>query len=79
MVQFSPNLKYDHVFAIIRVDMFCDLESDPEQSITVKKIVSTQQEAETEVARLNRLVGNKRSKYFWQVTRLERNSTPAET
>jgi hypothetical protein len=75
VVQFSPNARYDHVFAIIRVDVSCDVEPDYEQSITVKKIVRSQEEAEAEVARLNRLRKSERSKYFWQITRMERAHT----
>ena len=74
MTELSRNLKYDHVFAVIRVDRFHDPMAAPETAITVKKIVLSQQLAEAEVARLNALNGDKGSLYFWQITRLERSS-----
>ena len=75
MAQLEPNLKYDHVFAIVRLDTFEGLDVSPEDSIIVKKIVLTQETAESEVIRLNRLNKDKRCKYFWQVTRFEREES----
>lgn len=72
MAQLSPNLKYDHAFAIIRIDSFHHHDAAPEVTINVKKVVRSQEFAELEVARLNALKSGKGSRYFWQVTRLER-------
>lgn len=72
MERLSPNLKYDHVFAIVRVDTFGEIEVKPETMVTVKKIAWSQRDAEAEVARLNRLNKDKGCVYFWQITRLER-------
>ncbi len=74
MAQVLPNKKYDHAFAIIRVDLFCESDTPPEQKITVVKVVWDQQRAEEETERLNRLNGAKGAQYFWQVARLERRS-----
>lgn len=56
----------EHVFAIVRFDRF--LEHD--NSFTVKEIVRTQEEAESEVKRLNEVNADKDCTYFWQTTRL---------
>jgi hypothetical protein len=78
MPEFSRNLKYDHVFAIVRVDRFHDPVATPETAIMVKKIVRSEQLAEDEVARLNALNRDKGSLYFWQITRLERSGELTE-
>lgn len=67
-----PNAKYDHVYAIIRVDNLCLPNAVAEEAVTIKKIVWSKEEAESEVKRLNKLNNDKDSVYFWQVTRLER-------
>ena len=75
MAYASPNSKYDHVFAVVRVDMFHGLEVPAESLVVVKKVVWTQEVAEAEVARLNHLNQDKGCVYFWQITRLERKGT----
>jgi len=59
-----------HVFAIVRVDEFQSADVPWNNRITVKEIVSTEQEARLEVERLNGLNKKKGGVYFWQVTRL---------
>jgi hypothetical protein len=44
--------------------------SEPQDTITVTKIVLSREVAESEVARLNTLNADKGAKYFWQTTRL---------
>lgn len=56
----------EHVFAIVRFDRFLK----PENSFTVKEIVRTEDDAESEVKRLNELNADKDCGYFWQTTRL---------
>ena len=70
--------KLDLAFAIIRVDAFHHHEASAEDTITVTKVVASQERAEEEVARLNALKRGKGSRYFWQVTRLERAGDPPE-
>jgi hypothetical protein len=70
----KPNAKHDHVFAIVRIDTFHDASVPPEVAVTVKNVVWTQEDAEREVARLNRLNASKGSVYFSKMTRLERRS-----
>jgi hypothetical protein len=74
MAKWKPNASYDHVFAIVRIGDGAFMECDPEAAITVKKIVWSQQEAEQEVARLNRQNRDRGALYFRQITRLERRS-----
>jgi hypothetical protein len=68
----QPNAKYDHVYAILRVDMANPPEAPAEEAIYVIKVVRSQETAENEVRRLNKLNEAKNYLYFWQVTRLER-------
>lgn len=56
----------EHVFAIVRFDRFLEQEN----SFTVKEIVRTQEDAESEVKRLNEVNADKDCTYFWQTTRL---------
>jgi len=67
-----------HVFAVVRIDQFLTDVSPPENTITVKEIVLTQEEAEEEVQRLNKLNCDKNCLYFWQKTRfVDRQDMPA--
>lgn len=53
------------VYAVIRIDEYSSIRD----SITVKEILPTMEQAEREVERLNRLNRDKSSYYFWQATR----------
>lgn len=68
----QPNLKFDHAYAIVRVDQPHHKEVRPDESITVVKVVHSEATAKAEVARLTALNGAKGSRYFWQITRIER-------
>ena len=57
------------VFAIVRLDKFLAEVSPPENTITVKEVVLTQEEAESEVHRLNAINRDKGCHYFWHTTR----------
>lgn len=72
-----PNPNFDHVYAIVRVelDVLAKDASDPDSvanSVTVKKLLWNEAEAAAEVRRLNDLNRNKGCFYFSQITRLER-------
>jgi hypothetical protein len=54
------------VFAVVRFDGDA---SDPFVGFSVKEILPTQEEAETEVSWLNKLNGSKGATYFWQTSR----------
>jgi hypothetical protein len=76
MTQWSPHSKYDHGFAIVRFDTFqkIDPREEPEVAVTVKKIVWSQDVAESEITRLNQLNRDKGVVYFWTITRVERRA-----
>jgi hypothetical protein len=72
MAQESPNAKYDHIYAIIRLDR--DVISGgiiDRNQVMVKKVVLSKEKAEQEVDRLNRLKSDKGCEYYYQITRLE--------
>ena len=71
VAEFSPNRRYAHVFAIVRVDSGAASGAHPEEAITVTRVVWGRETAEAEVERLNELNCGKGSVYFWQITRLE--------
>ena len=56
------------VYAVVRIDE--NLSETLENCITIKEIVWTIEEAESEVARLNELNRSKGCRYFWQHTRM---------
>ena len=73
-----PNAKSEHVYAILRADEpTANATTAIKDVVVVKKIVRSQQEAEREVARLNRLNAGKGCEYFFQVTRLEGEAADA--
>lgn len=59
--RWRPNARYEHVFALVRVDTHVgvDMEAEPEAAITATKVVREQEIAEAEVGRLNLLNGPK--------------------
>ena len=72
-----PNLSYDHAWAIIRVDKemiaqdVSDLDS-VSNSVTVNRVLWSENEARDETERLNLLNRDKGAFYFYQVTRIAR-------
>ncbi len=72
------SVEYDHAFAIVRVDGYYrdikDMMEKPEVLITVKRIVWSKEQAESEVARLNRLNAEKDSIYFSTITRVDKRA-----
>jgi hypothetical protein len=67
--------RFDHVYAIVRVDGFYSgLDVPPDHCITVKKIVLDADTAEAEVKRLNVLNAGKNCHYFFQLTRVEKGA-----
>ena len=55
-------------YAIVRIDLFQSDDIPWKNKITVKKVVSSEDLAENEVARLNLLNADKGCQYFWQIT-----------
>lgn len=73
MESMMPNTKFDHVYAIVRVDAVDSSEClRLPDTITVKKIMKSKEAAEQEVLRLNAVNSSKGCVYFTQLTRLER-------
>jgi hypothetical protein len=66
----SEGQRYLQAFAILRVDGFQPETTPISHRVTVKKIVWTQPEAESEVERLNQLAAGQAIEYFWQTTRV---------
>lgn len=66
------NLKYDHAFAIVRIDEFQFSKEPFDDAVHVVKVVVEEAAAKREVERLNRLNEGKGCRYFFQVTRIER-------
>jgi hypothetical protein len=66
-----PNRKYDHAFAIVRIDHY-DIPDSATDHVTLTKVVWRQDVAEAEVARLNSLNSDKGCEYVWQLTRVEK-------
>jgi hypothetical protein len=80
MTQPSPNLKYDHVYAIVRFDSYMGdyLPDEPNMAITVTKVLWSEEAANAEARRLNQLNGAKGAVYFVALTRLQRRAAPGE-
>ena len=73
----KPDLEYDHVYAIVRIDAFYTVDVTPQDAITVVKVLWSEESAEAETARLNQVNSGKRTSYHMKMTRLERRSSEA--
>jgi hypothetical protein len=76
-VPMKPNNKFDHVYAIIRVDEYPGLVVPTQETISVTKVMWDARVAKQEVDRLNAQRKSEKSHYFLQVTRLERKEQRA--
>ncbi len=65
----TERVDTEQAFAIFRIDAFQDTD---DTRYTVKRVVWEQDQAESEVERLNQLNGDKGCRYGWQVTRVDR-------
>jgi hypothetical protein len=74
----KPSKRYDHVFAILRVDAFQDPDVPVNEKVSVTKIVRDAETARREVDRLNGLQQSEDVYYFFQVTRMERTAAPVD-
>ena len=70
----KPNLNYEHVYAIIRVERggVGQLGELNPHLITITKAFRSKEKAESEVERLSRVNSDKRCTYFSRLARLER-------
>jgi hypothetical protein len=65
----SPHSKYPHAYPIVRIDTPLG-QSDPQNEITVVKVLTSQVAAEAEVSRLNQINADKSCTYFYCTSRL---------
>ena len=65
----KKNSKWSHVYAIVRFDLPLDT-TNPENSITVVKVLTSKRDADRETERLKRINGNKGCDYVVYTTRL---------
>jgi hypothetical protein len=72
MSGWTRNLRYDHVFAVLRIDAEDENFSDLPCAVTVVKVLWSAEAAQAETERLNRLNAQKGCTYLWQITRLVR-------
>jgi hypothetical protein len=72
----SRGADFEDGYAVVRIDPFPPGKTPDGDSVTLKEIWWTVEEAEAEVDRLNRLVDESEtaSRYFWQYTRVRRRS-----
>ena len=67
----KPNPRYDHAWAVVRLDMFSTGQLVPDR-ITVVRVFWTAERATEEATRLNTVNEAKDCLYFATVTRVER-------
>jgi hypothetical protein len=65
----QPHSKYPHVYPVVRIDTPID-SADLTQKITVVKVLTSQSDAEAEVARLSEVNAEKSCLYFYCTSRL---------
>jgi hypothetical protein len=65
----KPHSRFQHIYAILRIDLPVGQEN-PENSVSVVKVFSSKVSAEKEVSRLNELNSEKGCRYVLQTTRL---------
>ena len=61
--------RFEPVFVVLRYDAF-QVGAPPQESVTIKEVVRSQDIAEAEVARLNSLNAEKDVRYWWKYARL---------
>ena len=64
-----PHSKFKHVYPIVRIDTPFD-QMYPTNTVTVVKVLTSQLDAEEEVARLNQVNAEKSCVYFSCTSRL---------
>lgn len=70
----QPHAKYPHVFGVLRIDTYDDIDPElNEERLTLTAVFSTEQAAERDAARLNELAQKRgaHSKYITLITRLK--------
>jgi hypothetical protein len=78
-VEGKPNLRYDHAWAVIRLDGVKTGGELNQYHVTVMRVYWTREKAMREVARLNELNAAKDCFYYSTSTRIERRQSAATT
>jgi hypothetical protein len=65
----KPHLKFQHVYAVVRIDLPVN-ESNPANSVAVVKVLFSKSAAEEEVSRLSKINEEKGCSYTLYTTRL---------
>ncbi len=65
----KQNSRFQHVYAVVRIDFPLDVDS-PENTIAVVKVHSSKSDAESEVSRLKEINQKKGCNYILYTTRL---------
>ena len=73
IARWHPHKRYDHAFAIIRIDRCQHFINHPKDYISIKKVVYDEQTAQDEVERLNQLRSHPEIEYYYQITRIEKS------
>jgi len=64
----KSNSRFEHVFAVVRIDFPVD-QNMPENSIAIVKVFGSEDLANAEILRLNKVNKNKGCKYVSYITR----------
>ena len=65
----QPHSKYKHVYPIVRIDIPFN-QMHPTDTLSVVKVLTSQDNTEAEVSRLNRVNADKSCTYLYCVSRL---------
>ena len=64
-----PHLRYEHVYALVRIDLPVS-EAAPQDTVAVVKVLCSEESARREAARLNQINRDKGCRYFVYTCRL---------
>ena len=77
MVDEKPNAKFEHVFAVVRIDTDLLSGQSLDNAFTIVKALRKREDADREVERLNDVNADKSCNYFVQLCRLEKQTQEA--
>ena len=79
MTSERKHVDREHVFVILRADLFLGSETALESLITAKEVVRSQELAKQEVARLNALHPDGAVRYWYTISRLYAEGSTASS
>jgi hypothetical protein len=74
MVDQQPNAKFEHVYAIVRIDTDMLSSQSLDNAFTIVKALRKREDADKEIDRLNSVNAGKSCSYFVQLCRLEKQT-----